>query len=118
MIHFLPDEFAADAATPYTEAVARLASIKTALTVAQQVAGGESAGPSGTPVPAAWPTASAARLRCFETRSVESAQAAAAGLEMIAAQRAAGTDPHPQSVSRFADVLRADIADLERLFSL
>ena len=114
MIHFLPDEF--DTATPYNEAVSRLASIRTALNLAERAAGLE---PSAIPaVPDAWPQASAARQRCFDSRSVEVAQGAAAGLEMLAAQQAAGTEPHPKSVERLALKLRTELADLDKLFSL
>lgn len=114
MIHFLPDEF--DTATPYNEAVSRLASIRTALHLAERAAGLEVSATS--PLPDAWPQASAARHRCFDSRSVEVAQAAAAGLEMLAAQQAAGTQPHPKSVERLALQLRTDLAGLDRLLSL
>ena len=121
MIHFLPDEF--DTATPYNEAVARLASIRTALIVAEQVAGTHSSqaiAPETPPtawveMPAAWPEA---RRRCFDARSIEVAQGAAAGLEMLVAQQAAGTEAHPKSVERLTLTLRTDLADLDRLFSL
>lgn len=118
MIHFLPDATAAAACeTPYEEAVARLASIRAALVIAEQAAGIEGDAPR-VEVPAAWPEASAARRRCFEARSVECAQGAAAGLEMLAAQRIAGTDPHPRSIAVLAETLRADLGDLGQLFSL
>lgn len=118
MIHFLPDSFDVASAAPYNEAVARLASIRTALTVAEQVAGIEPSATPETPVAAAWPEASDARRRCFDTRSVEAAQAAAAGLEMLAAQRAAGAEAHPRSVERLALTLRTELDGLDRLFSL
>ena len=114
MIHFLPDRFEPEA--PYHEAVARLASIRAALGVAERVAG-----VSGLPlpeVPAAWPEGNGARQRRLEARSVESAQVAAAGLEMLAAQRSAGNEPHPRSVTRLAETLRAEIAEINELFSL
>ena len=117
MIHFLPESFAPDTASPYGEAVARLAGIRTALTIAQQAAGVPTDVPSPI-VPADFPDASAARRRCFDTRSIESAQAAAAGLEMLAAQRATRNEAHPQSVALLADTLRADLDRLGQLFSL
>ncbi len=114
MIHFLPDEL--DTATPYYEAVGRLASIRTALNLAERAAGLE---PSAAPaVPDAWPQASAARQRRFDSRSVEVAQGAAAGLEMLAAQQAAGMEAHPRSVERLALKLRTELTDLDLLFSL
>lgn len=114
MIHFLPDRFEPEA--PYHEAVARLASIRAALGVAERVAGVSGAAlPS---VPTAWPEGTGARQRRLESRSVESAQVAAAGLEMLAAQRTAGNEPHPQSVTRLAETLRAELTELNHLFSL
>jgi hypothetical protein len=114
MIHFLPDAF--DSATPYHEAVGRLASIRTALNLAERAAGLET---SAVPtMPNAWPHVSAARQRCFDSRSVEVAQGAAAGLEMLAAQQAAGMEAHPKSVERLALKLRTELAGLDKLFSL
>lgn len=117
MIHLLPDSLAHESASPYSDAVARLASIRTALMVAEREAGGSAPLPD-TQVPAAWPEASAAKHRCFEARSVESVQAASAGLEMLAAQRSAGLVPNPQAIARLADTLREEIAQLDQLFSL
>ncbi|MEO6247534.1 MAG: hypothetical protein ABIO85_02990 [Sphingomicrobium sp.] len=113
MIHFLPDSF--DHSTPYDEAVARLNGIRAALGVAEQVAGLSPSGAVDYQAPAAWPEA---RRRCLDTRSVELAQGAAAGLEMLAAQRDAGAEAHPKSVERLALTLRTELAGLDRLFSL
>jgi hypothetical protein len=107
MIHFLPDSFAT--ATPYNEAVGRLASIRTALNLAERAAGMETS---------EVPQVSAARQRCFDARSIELAQGAAAGLEMMAAQQVSGAEAHPRSVERLALTLRTELADLDRLFSL
>lgn len=113
MIHFLPDSY--DQATLYTESVARLASIRTALGVAEQVAGMNPSELVERTVPVAWPEA---RKRCLDSRSVELAQGAAAGLEMLAAQRDAGAEAHPKSVEKLALTLRTELADLDKLFSL
>jgi hypothetical protein len=118
MIHFLPESFETETASPYKEAVARLASVRTALGVAEQVAGMAPGDPPAPVVPTAWPEASDARRRCFDTRSIAAAQAAVAGLEMLAAQRDAGTAAHPKSVEQLALVLRSELADLDKLFSL
>lgn len=122
MIHFLPDTFATDGAeievTPYGDAVAMLASIRTALGVAEQAAGIDGGPLGGAEVESAWGEATWARKRCFEKRSVESAQAAAAGLEMLAAQRTGGAQAHPRSVELLALTLRRELTGLDRLFSL
>lgn len=115
MIHFLPESFEASTASAYNDAIARLASIRTALIVAGQVAGIEADAPE---LPTNWPETSAARMRLLDARTVESAQGAVAGLEMLAAHRSAGTEPHPQSVAKLAETLRAELTDLNRLFSL
>lgn len=115
MIHFLPESFEATAASPYDDAIARLASIRTALMVASQVGGVATVAPD---LPTHLPEASAARLRCLDARTVETAQGAAAGLEILAAHRSAGTVPHPQSVAKLAETLRAELDGLNQLFSL
>lgn len=117
MIHFLPDTAHAEELCPYDEAVARLAGICTALTIAEQAAG--LTGKAVVPVvPTTWSQKSAAKRRRTDQRSVESAQAAAAGLEILAEQRVAGLEPHPKSLARLADTLRAELHELDRLFSL
>jgi len=117
MIHFLPETESAHELRPYDDAVARLAGIRTALTIAEQAAGVTSERVVPV-VPTAWSQKSAAKRRRADQRSIESAQAAAAGLEMLAEQRAAGLDPHPKSLARLADTLRAELHELDRLFSL
>ena len=117
MIHFLPDTESAHELCPYDEAVARLAGIRTALTIAEQAVGVKCERVAGG-IPADWSGKSAAKQRRADQRSVESAQAAAAGLEMLAEQRAAGLTPHPKSLARLADTLRAELQELDRLFSL
>lgn len=118
MIHFLPDTFVTDAPAPHSDAAARLASIRTALGVAEQVAQLPVTVQDGSPGERAWPKMSEARRRCFERRSIESAQAAAAGLEVIAAERDCGGDANRNAVERLALALRSDLAGLDRLFSL
>ena len=113
MIHFLPDSFETASAAPFGQAVARLASIRTALSAAEQVAGIVSGDEPGPTVTTDWPPASEALRRCFERRSDEATGAAAAGLEMLAAGQA-----HPESAARLALTLRTELASLDRLLSL
>ena len=117
MIHFLPDAESVHELRPYDEAVARLASIRSALIIAEKAAG-VTAERVVASIPTAWSQKSAAKRRRADQRSVESAQAAAAGLELLAEQRVAGLVPHPQSLVRLADTLRAELHELDRLFSL
>jgi hypothetical protein len=121
MIHFLPESFdeSTEAAGPYAEAVARLASIRQALACVEQFAGDK---PSGSmaeaKLAAGWPVASPARQRCFETRSARTAAAAAAGLEAVAGLHDAGNAPHPVAVARLKRELGSGVDAVDQLFSL
>ena len=125
MIHLLPDAFdgaeaLSPAATPYAEALARLASIRTALGIVEQVAGRPASATLSNDaiIAAGWPQAAPAAQRAFDTRSARVAAAAAAGLEAIAARHEAGQSPHPAAIERLARELGGGLADLDQLFSL
>lgn len=127
MIHFLPESFdestavAADPETvgPYAEAVARLASIRHALACVEQFAGdAPSNSMAEAKLAAAWPVASPARQRCYETRSARTAASAAAGLEAITGSTDRGNAPHPAAVARLQRELGAGVDSIDHLFSL
>ena len=126
MIHFLPESpetaqeiAASEALGPYAEAVARLASIRQALACIEQFAGDEvSDSVAEARLAAGWPAASPARQRVYDARSARIAAAAAAGLEMIAAQQEAGNEPHPAAIERLKRELGAGIGSIDQLFSL
>jgi hypothetical protein len=122
MIHFLPDSPAGNDPAPYAEAVARLASIRKALRLVEQYEAEPKglaidAGHGDERIAAAWPTAPEARRRCFAARSERTANAAAAGLEVLLSQRGDGGAPNPASVEQLADAIRGGIDDLERLLA-
>ena len=125
MIHFLPESFddcqplaaaPRGAATPgpYAEAVARLSAIREALSCVEQLAGAE---PSRTTaeakLAAAWPVASPARQRAFDSRSARTAAGAAAGLEALAQQ-----DANPAATDRLHREIASGVDSIDRLFSL
>jgi hypothetical protein len=121
MIHFLPESFdeSTEVAGPYAEAVARLASIRQALACVEQVSGEQpSDSMAEAKLAAAWPVASPARQRCFETRSARTAAAAAAGLEAIAGRNDGGEVPHPAAVARLKRELGSGVDAIDQLFSL
>lgn len=128
VIHFLPDSPAEaieidvggpEAAGPYAEAVARLASIRQALACVEQFSGEQpSDSMAEAKLAAGWPVASPARQRCYDARSARSAAAAAAGLEVIAGLHDQGIEPHPAAVQRLKEQLLADVEGIDRLFSL
>ena len=122
MIHFLPDSPAETQPAPYAEAVARLASIRKALRLVEKFEG-DRLSPIEAPsdveerIAAAWPTAREATRRCFTARSERTANAAAAGLEVLLSQRVEAGTPNPSSVDQLADTIRGGIVDLERLLA-
>lgn len=122
MIHFIAESPAESLPAPYAEAVARLASIRQALRLVEKFEG-DREGPAISPaitdegIAAAWPTAKAATRRCFVARSERTANAAAAGLEVLLSQRVEGGPPNPASVEQLADAIRGGIDDLERLLA-
>ena len=127
MIHFLPESFddstetpgGPGAAGPYAEAVLRLASIRQALACVEQFAGEQpSDSMAEAKLAAAWPAASPARQRCFETRSARTAAAAAAGLEAIAGQNDAGNAPNRAAVARLKSEIGTGVESIDQLFSL
>ncbi len=120
MIHFLPDSPATATPAPYAEAVARLASIRQALRLVEQFEGevrspAIDSGDGDERIAAAWPIAPEAKRRCFNARSERTANAAAAGLEVLLSQRVDGGAPNSASVEQLAEAIRGGIDDLERL---
>jgi hypothetical protein len=121
MIHFLPESFdeSTEAAGPYAEAVARLASIRQALACVEQFAGDKpSDSMAEAKLAAGWPVASPARQRCFEARSTRTAAAAAAGLEAVAGRHDAGTAPNAAALARLKRELGTGVDSIDQLFSL
>ena len=121
MIHFIPEsaETATELPGPYAEAIARLASIRQALACVQQFSGEPvSDSMAEAKLAAGWPNASPAKQRVYNARSARVAAAAAAGLEMIAAQQEAGTEPHAAAIERLKRELGDGIGAIDQLFSL
>jgi len=125
MIHFIPESDATEIGAvtevpgPYAEAISRLASIRQALACVEQLAGEQpSDSMAEAKLAAAWPNASPARQRVYESRSARAAAAAAAGLEALAGQQDAGKEPHPVAIERLKRELGDGIASIDQLFSL
>ena len=112
MIHFLP-EAAMEAAYPADcEALARIAGLRRALRLIDPFAG---PAPDEDPAAGFSEFASESARRCFERRSERAIAAAASGLEVVAAQRAAGLEPHAASLNLLAKEIRGALADLSSL---
>jgi hypothetical protein len=118
MLHFLPESNATplDVPAPYSEAVARLASVRKALRLVEMFEG-KPARPVGDEIrfEQVWPLPPAGQ-RCLERRSAAAAAAAEAGLEtMLGADT--GRAPHPAAVAVLSDEIARGIADIEALFA-
>lgn len=119
MIHFIPESQATEMPGPYAEAVARLASIRQALACVEQVAGKDvSNRDSEARLALGFPGSSPPVRRCFDARSARVANAAAAGLEVIARQKDAGISPHPAALEQLERELGLGLTELDQLFSL
>ena len=115
MIHFIPESPASEVPAPYAEAVARLASIRHALRLVDPFGGGPASDPDeDEQLAASWSEASKSKNRCFDGRTSRTASAAA-GLEALLAERAAGREPNAAASQRVAEEIRLGLEDVSRL---
>ena len=118
MIHFLPESAQPlDTPAPYAEAMARLASIRQALRIVEMVEGKPARPAEDIGFEQVWPLGDEPKRRCFEARSLRTANGAAAGLEALIGCQSEGRQAHPQAVTLLADDIRAGLEDLERLLA-
>ncbi|HUE80426.1 MAG TPA: hypothetical protein VMN38_12480 [Sphingomicrobium sp.] len=116
MLHFVPVPQADESPQPYTEALARLASIRHALRLVDPFGGGPASDPGGDEgIATAWSGASKATNRCFDDRTNRTASAATAGLEALLAERAAGREPNAAASHQLAEEIRLCLEDVSRL---
>jgi len=120
MLHLAPvphyDESSQPAPQPYAEALARLASIRHALRLVDPFGGGPASDPDeDEQMAASWTNASKAKSRCFDGRSARTANAAAAGLEAMLAERAAGREPNAAASQQIVEEIRLGLEDVSRL---
>jgi hypothetical protein len=116
MLHLAPVPHVDESPQPYAEALARLASIRHALRLVDPFAGGPASDPDDdVEMATSWSAASKSKSRCFDGRSVRTASAAAAGLEAILAERAAGREPNAAASERIAEEIRLGLEDVSRL---
>ena len=115
MLHFLPQTFE-DTGAPFTEAAARLASIRNALRLVDPFGGGPAGDLSDEEIAAGWAMSSEASRRCFDSRSERTIGAATAGLEAIVNIRECGRVAHDAAIDQVAEAIRDGLADLSDLF--
>ena len=115
MLHFLPQDFEPNPA-PFTEAAARLASIRNALRLVDPFGGGPASDLSDEEIATGWAVSTQAKRRCFDARSERTIGSATAGLEAIVQIRECGRVAHDAAVDQVADAIREGLADLSDLF--
>jgi len=116
MIHFVPDSRSQELHSPYDEAVARLAGLRQALALVENLAG-------MAPSPAANENQVAtlegeARRAWFDGRSARAVAGSAAALEAIAELNADGSEPHPAAAEQLARDIRFRLEELGAVLSL
>ena len=116
MLRSAPIPLTGESPRPNAEAVARLAGIRHALRLVDPFGGGPASDPSDDDrLAAAWSEASTSRARCFDERTLRTAGAAAAGLEALLGERAAGREPNPVASRKLAEEIRLGLEDVSRL---
>jgi hypothetical protein len=115
MLNLLPQDSAPAPRRSAPEPVARLASLRHALSVVDQFGGGPASDFDTDRVAAGWERASAAERSCFDRRSAALINVAAAGLEVVSAHREIGGDVSPAALELLAEELRAGLEEIEKL---
>ena len=120
MLHLAPvphyDDSPQGDPQPYAEALARLASIRHALRLVDPFGGGPASDPDqDEQMATAWSGASKSQNRCFDGRTSRTASAAAAGLETLLAERAAGREPNAAASLKISEEIRLGLEDVSRL---
>ena len=116
MLHFVPVPQVDEPPQAYAEALARLASIRHALRLVDPFGGGPAPDPcDDDEIAASWSKASKAQSRRFDDRTTRTAGAAAAGLDALLGERAAGREPNEAASRQIAEEIRRGLEDVSRM---
>ena len=116
MIHFVPDSASQPVQAPYAEAISRLAGLRQALRLVEDLAGMEPSPPAKESQVATLD--GEAKKAWFDARSARAVAGSAAGLEAIAALNADGGQPHPAAAEHLARDIRERLEELGAVLSL
>lgn len=101
---------------PYAEAVSRLAGIRHALRLVNQLGDGPAPDPEGDGLLADTFAASGpARQALFDRKSAMTVNAAVAGLEALLASRQEGIEPHTEASRAMVEQIRAELEQISRI---
>jgi hypothetical protein len=115
MLHLFPESITPATGEPYAEAVSRLASIRNAMRLVHPFGGGPASDFDDVEIASAWADAGPAKRQCFDTRTARVAGGAAAGLEVLLAERSAGREPHQAASAELVEEIRRSLEDVTRL---
>ncbi len=116
MLHLVPGQQPDESPELYSEALARLASIRHALRLVDVFGGGPASDPGeDDPIAAPSGEASKAHARSLDIRTERAAAAAAAGLEALLGEQAAGRRPNEAASRELAEEIRRGLEDVSRL---
>ncbi|MEO5773932.1 MAG: hypothetical protein ABIQ32_07430 [Sphingomicrobium sp.] len=111
-----PDSISPASGEPYAEAVSRLASIRHALRLVEPFGGGPASDlDDDAEIAAVWPQASEGKRRCFDARTSRVVGGAAAGIEVLLAERSAGREPHRAASAAMVEEIRRSLEDVSKL---
>ena len=114
MLHLIPVEQADESPQPYSEALARLASIRHALRLVDAFGGGPASDPCDED-PIAGSVSEGANARALDIRTERTAAVAAAGLEALLGEQADGRAPNEAASRQIAEEIRRGLEDVSRL---
>lgn len=101
---------------PYAEAVARLAGIRHALRLVDELGDGPSPDVDGDgALSDCFAAAGPARQKLFDRKSAMTVNAAAAGLEALLATRQDGAEPHAEASRVMVEQIRAELEQISRI---
>lgn len=101
---------------PYAEAVSRLAGIRHALRLVDELGEGPSPDPENDGLIAdCFAAASPARQAVFDRKSAMAVNAAAAGLEALLAVRHDGQEPHAEANRALVEQIRRELEEVSQL---
>jgi hypothetical protein len=116
MLHLQRQPQAESDRQPYAEVVSRLAGIRHALRLVDQIGDGPSPDPVADGVLVDnFAIAGPARQALFDRKSAMTVNAAAAGLEALLAVRQAGDEPHAEASRAMVDEIRAELEQISRI---
>ena len=101
---------------PYAEAVSRLAGIRHALRLVDQLGDGPAPDLDGDEALAShFAAAGPSRQALFDRKSALAVSAAAAGLEALLATRSAGAEPHAEASRTLVEEIRRELEQVSKI---